>query len=287
MPLDGSRVGDAGEVEEPRNRRPEGVLVQPPDAPQEVDSPGLLGVLPKPQRLERDRHLHLPAAIGTQGAHMPHAVPVAVELPSLVENLPIELGAGGVRLEHVAVPPVVERVQQHPEDVARAGREVPREVVHDHPVRVVVSERAEVKELVVVEHPHLGLEGRRHPLVRVALRESRSDRRSGPLVFIEDTVDPDRLGRPHRRQTALETHGLEVHRLLGKGPDQASGTAKGPRRFPKAEAGLRPFRGAGPRTCPLANVPPRGWCGVADFRREAIRPAVVSRPADSRQARAG
>ena len=284
--LDRPRIRDAGEVEEPRDRRPEGVFVQAADAAQEVDAPGLLGAFAEAEGLEGDRHLHLPAPRHPPGADMPDAVPVAVELAPLVEDLPVELGAGRVRLEHVAVPPVVEGVEHHAEDVSGAGREITRQVVHDDPLGlVVVGEGPDIEELVVVEHPHFGLEGRRHPLVRVALGEPGGDRRALPLVLVEDAVHLDGPGGAGRRKPPLETRGLEVHRLLGGRRRMRKEQEHGAAASRQEEPGSGPSAGQGPEHRRRRMYHRRRGRTARQVSPPVARPGAVPPPAGSRQGR--
>ena len=94
-------------------------LVLPPDDAPQVDAPGLLRLGLIAKRLERDRDLDRPALIEDGGLHVPHGVPVGVRR-AFVGDLAVGEAADRVRVEEVAVPPVVEGVEQHGERVVLA-----------------------------------------------------------------------------------------------------------------------------------------------------------------------
>ena len=103
----GQCAGDVGQV------RP---LVLPAHHAAQVHAPRLIAARVVAQRLERDGHLDGPAALEVCGLHAPDGVPVGVGWP-LVGHLAVGEPADGIGVEEVAVPPIVEGVEQHEERV--------------------------------------------------------------------------------------------------------------------------------------------------------------------------
>ena len=153
-PFEGAGHRHAIDAVDPRQRRPEAVFVAPAHPAQEIDAPGL-----------RRRHPRT-AACGT-GWPFPRTSPVAptcvftFQMPSqllLMSRPSFTIWASHfaperVGREPVAVPLVVERVENHLERIAGGGIEILLEVTDDDVVwRRVVGVDADVEIRVVVQH---------------------------------------------------------------------------------------------------------------------------------------
>jgi len=104
----------------------------------------------------------------------------------------------------------VERVKGDAEDVALRRLEVALESRDDRLVRRRVEvDRREVQDPFVLEYPHLGAVGRRHPGVRELLHEVREHRGAAPGGLVEPAVEHDRaLGADGDRGGARGGHGV-------------------------------------------------------------------------------
>ena len=75
------------------------------------------------------------------------------------------------------------------------GVEVLLQVVDDDAAGLgIVGEHAEVEGVVVVEHPHFGVEGRGLALARIVLNEAARDRRLAPGGSVERAVERHEAG---------------------------------------------------------------------------------------------
>ena len=184
--------------------------------PQTCSRPGLVA-----ERLERDGHLHGPAAVETPGPEVPHGVPVAVD-DSLVGHQGVEHAAVGGDEEEVAVAPIQERVEGHRQMVVLpGGHDVAAQLVGHDLVGVRFPAPARDVQVVVVEQdPDVGVLGRRLALPRLLLDQSVDGRDPGVDVVIEAAVDANRLGDargPHRDVAAVVTR----DDVAGRGHRQA------------------------------------------------------------------
>ncbi len=186
------------------------------------------------QGLERDLHLHRPAAVEATGPHVPHRVPVVVGVP-LVRELRVRPRPEGVGVEVEAVAPVVERIEQHAEEVVLAELAgVAAHLVRYPPAlgRRVPHPRRDVDVRVVEQDPRLRPLGRRLPRIRHQLHQARDGRHGGVdrlvehAVEVEPLVVPDRADRHpplvvasrhrrgHRRRGAVDERGIDYRRRL-------------------------------------------------------------------------
>ena len=218
--------------------RPEAVFVSAPDPPLEIHAPGLLIGAAEAQRPEWNHDLRVPPRLRDPRLHVPQRVPVLVDFPPLVDRLRVPLRAVRVRREHIAVPLVVERVQDDLEIVAGVTVEVLRQFAgEDVEGFAIVCEHPEVKVGGVVQHAHLGIFRGGLSFAGIALYETARRRRAGPIRFIECAVDPDRTGGTNGGQPTLEASGLMVD-LAGFAPERPhrTGTEKKRRGWKNANA---------------------------------------------------
>ena len=203
---------DAVQAERPAHRcrqRGEVVpLVAAANRAADLEAPGLVGAAVEAQRLERDDHLHRPAAGEAAGADVPHRVPVAVGL-TLVDDRVVGERAERAGVEHEAAAPVVEGVEADADVVVLPQRGAVAPVLVGDPLlgrRRVVDPRADVDVLVVEHQPHVGALAGRLPGGRHRLDEIAERRVLGVDGLVERAVDVER-GRqpdgPHRGLAAL------------------------------------------------------------------------------------
>ena len=129
------------------------------------------GVVAK--RLEGNRHLDRPPALESSRAHVPHRVPVDVEIAFVGDRL-VGARAERVGVEEVAVPAIVERVEDHAEGIvlAKLGRVAPQ-LVGNPPLgrRRIPAARGNVDVAAVEHHPGFGPFSRGCALSRYLLNE--------------------------------------------------------------------------------------------------------------------
>ena len=82
---------------------------------------------------------------------------------------------------------------------------------------VVLGEHAEVERVVVVEHAHFGVEGRRLALARVVLDEVLATGASRQAGFVERPVERHRCGGPNGQQPPFEPRRFVVD-VVGRLP---------------------------------------------------------------------
>ena len=124
----------------------------------------------------------------------------AVDLAAVVRHLRVPLRAHGVDGEHVAVAPVVKRVEDDLEHVARAG------VLKSFFSSLTMMSSGEASWantpmymcVIVVQHADVGLIRCRFAFARIVLDESGRDRGGAPRPLVEGPVDADRRRRAHR-----------------------------------------------------------------------------------------
>ena len=142
----------------PRNEGQVRVLVLPLDRAANIDAPDLIPPSLVPERLERNGYLHNPALLERRSLHVPDRVPVPIDRLALVTELLVSERPERIRLEHEAIPAVVERVEHHRDALVLVDAEiVPPHFVDDHPLRVAVpAAHADVDVPVVEKNPGLG-----------------------------------------------------------------------------------------------------------------------------------
>ena len=123
--LQGARQRHSKQAELPGNLSPEHLLIPAPDAPGEIESPGLDIALLEPKGGEGNVEFGIPPSLVHERCDLPAPVPVLVEsrpgaplLPgagcpagtlALARHLPVELDSGRCGAEHEAVLSVVKR----------------------------------------------------------------------------------------------------------------------------------------------------------------------------------
>ena len=183
------RDGDAGQI---------GGLVLVADAAPELQAPDLVLARLEPERLERDLHLHGPAALEAARARIPDRIPVVVGV-ALVGDLVVEEAADGRDHEREAVAPVVEGVDADAEivvvdDLERVALHLvgdPLRLGHPGP-----QPRRHVDVFVVEEHPRLGALRGGRALDRELLHEAFDGRDGLVDAVVEHTVHPQGCVEP-------------------------------------------------------------------------------------------
>ena len=128
--------------------------------------------------------------------------PPAEETPralALVGHLAVVFDTGGSRAEHESVLLVVVGVENQYDVVALAHLRVTNSLPRHDAVRLTV-ERPDphVQRFIIEQDADLGELGRRLPVVRFSLGESRHRRSSAPCHLVEHTADVRGGGHPHR-----------------------------------------------------------------------------------------
>ena len=173
----------------PRHRRPEVLLVLPPDVAGQVEPP-LAAAAGVAERLEGNPELGGPAGRVHRRRHVPGPVPVEVRRAGLAAGS--GAGAGGAaespfpflgdlavvldprrrRAEDEGVLPVVVGVEHDEERVLLGEIGVAPDLAPDDPGGVgVVEPHPDVEGVLVEEDPHLGALGGRRPGERLVLDE--------------------------------------------------------------------------------------------------------------------
>ena len=199
---------------------PERALVAPADVALEVDAPGLGASAGVAQGSERDGELRAPAEVAREGAHLPGAVPVAVEAVALpvAADLAVVLDAGRVGAEDEAVLAVVVRVQHQLEAVGLVQGRVAAALRHDDAARLeVVADDTHVERVRAVAHTHLGALRGRLAFVGGGLLEAAQDGDPAPAGIVQ--------------------HGPVEHGLLGERPGHGLTRQGRQRRAPGQQQG--------------------------------------------------
>ena len=157
------------------------------------------------QGLERDLHLHRPAAVEAAGTHVPDRVPVRVRI-ALVRELRVGAGAEWIRVEEDSVAAVVKRIEKHGERVVLTELAGVAAHLVGHPLalgRRVPDPRRDVDVRLVEQDPRLGPLGRRRSHIRRQLDEAADGGNSPVDGLVQHSVEVDTLIQPHRPNRRL------------------------------------------------------------------------------------
>jgi len=176
-------------------------LVLPLRVALQVDAPDLGGAGPIPERSERDRGFHRPAALEPARPEIPDRIPVDVHL-ALVGDLGVEAAARGVDGEDDGVAAVMERVEDDVDVVVLAPCVSPH-VVGGDPVGVLPAAERHEDRGFVERDPDIRPVGGRLSRPRFDLKEVRNRRHGVVEGLVEPAVDAERRGEADRSHRGL------------------------------------------------------------------------------------
>ena len=169
-------------------------FVFPPDFPAEVDAPDVFLHTGKPDLVEGDPYLHVPAVAVDRGFGFPDAVPRAV-VGDVVIKGEVHDRAGRVHAEHVSRPAVVIGIDGEVKPIRFHHRIPAAEEARDFIRFRIPALGGHVQGLIVVGDPDFGRLRRRLSVLRIVLGEAvRSLALPGAIV--EAAVDLDRFLQP-------------------------------------------------------------------------------------------
>ena len=150
---------------------------------------------PIAERLERKLHLDRPAALELPGPDIPNGVPVSVGIP-FIRNLGIGEHSQRIGDEAEPVASIVERIEEHAEDVVLHELAVAPQLVRDPLTRGrrVPDARRHIDRAPVEHDPGFGLLGRRGTLVRHLLDEPGDGRNRVIHLLVKAAIETNSLG---------------------------------------------------------------------------------------------
>ena len=204
-----AEVGDEA-VRALRDERPRVGLVEAADLAHDGEPERRIVGRIEAQLREGDAELRAPAVLVARDGDVPHGVPAAVVVP-VVGPGAVLLHARGIDAELERRAAIVERVDDDLQPVGRGFGVAPRAQA-DEPIglRVVRADR-DVEIRGVVHHLHVGREGRRGAVLRIALPEVADGGHLLPNRLGERPIELDRRGGGQRRRG---------HAGGGRGEDQ-------------------------------------------------------------------